>query len=452
MSNFWNNIARSTVRDLAKAAGLRTSNEHAVADLTATYGPLPTAEFVNEFWFVLRDGWLVRSASHREAVVAKMLALGRGSANAKTKTRAGQLAYLRSIKRSPAMLDAVLEVLLESGATERAEPVFVEAPATPEAQQERFNAALAEGLRRLTPGNIETLERMLHAAASSAMAGVRLPVEDSMEAAAHLAAAVTVMLILDETWEPADTEQLPYQRVVVERAAARAGDAQSVGQLLGRYVATLRPAFQDPEATQESIARWASAVFLGALAFDGPDDAPEGFVNEIMIRQHRFASAAGATAESGDDESAGPKLELDEALLEAMTQVPNSSRPTVENGSLSWTVYAGSAVVSVSRLPIPESGPAVIRFLSPLLQNVPLSDGLLDTLNRVTGNDLLHKVYWHDGVVVLEYCFGVDVFSERLFHWTLAGFLGAADHFDTALNDRFGGSMAGNDQRAAFDA
>ena len=452
LSNFWDNIARSTVRELAKAAGLRVSNEHAVADLTATYGPQPTTEFVDEFWLVLRDGWLTRSAPHRQAVVTKMLALGRGNPKLATRTRTGQIAYLKSLRRSPALAEVVLEVFLQSGQEERQPPVFVDAPASPEEQRERFYESIAASLQRLTPSNIDTLEVTLLKVALGATAEMTIPAADSADAAGKLVSVLLMPLLLDETWEASGSDLHDYQRIVLEMAPRRVADARSAAHLAERYWAAIRPAFEDPDATAETIALWAAAVFMGLLAYDRPEDAPDGFVSDILRLQRRFL----VDADGADDTDVGGRegpSDLDEAITEALGQVSKSSQPQgFETGAVGWSIYAGSAVVRVLRLPYVEGRPPIIRFFSPLLQGVPMSSELLDTLNRVNGDELLHKLYWLDGTVLLEYCMAVDSFSPRLFLWTLMGFLGDADHLDTALKDRFGGALFGDDERASFDA
>lgn len=130
---------------------MRSSNEQAVQDLTSKYGPLPTAQFIDEMWLGLSDGWLTRSAPHREAVVARMRELGRGDMSLMVRTRTDQLTYLRTLRRSPALSEAVLKVFLESGSQERQPPVFVESPADAQAQQFLFYAMVRQHLLGRTP-------------------------------------------------------------------------------------------------------------------------------------------------------------------------------------------------------------------------------------------------------------------------------------------------------------
>lgn len=148
--SFWDNISRSTLRDVAHAAGMRTSPALAVEDLEKHYGSTPGPEFIDEMWLVLRDGWLTRSAADRDAVVKGMLVKGRGNAESlRLSTRAGQIQYLKTLHRGRGLTEVVLPVFLASGAAERFQPVYSEPPASPQEQARRFEDALRAGLAAL---------------------------------------------------------------------------------------------------------------------------------------------------------------------------------------------------------------------------------------------------------------------------------------------------------------
>jgi len=234
--SFWNNIARSTVRELAKAAGLRSSNQQAVEDLETKYGTLPTAEFVDQMWPVLRDGWLTRSAPHRQTVVARMRELGRGDMSLRVKTRSEQLAYLHSLRRSPALANAVLEVFLASGSQDRPPPVFVEPPASPEEQEARFNTLVRDRLLKLDAATISGFERSMFSAIESALEGLTFPVAEPKEFAKRITGAVASTFLIPDDPELADVEPHPYQRVILDRLAARLPDTSVVPGIL-RYFA-----------------------------------------------------------------------------------------------------------------------------------------------------------------------------------------------------------------------
>lgn len=449
-NNFWNNIARSTVRELGRAAGLRASNEQAVLDLTEKYGQLPTVEFVDEMWPVLRDGWLTRSAPHRTAVVTRMRELGKGNMSLKVGIRSGQLAYLRSLRRSPALADVVLQVFLESGAEERQPPVFVDPPVDAEAQEARFFATARERLLKIDETTIEGFEQAVHAAIHDVAAGLSLPIAEPGEAASRIVHTFATVVVLEEKPEPVRTALHPYQRVILSHLAERIPDVASVQRLLGIMSASLVGILIDPQTTQKSVGDWAAAVLMAILAFDSPDDAPPNFVNEIIVAQRRFASSPDGPDSSGPVEE---RQRFDEALGDLMSRVPNASRPAdLDGGALGWNVFMGSAVVNVVRVPFTDHGPSTLRFQSPLVRAVQLTEDLSASLNLVNAKEWFYKFYWHDDTVWMEYEFILDSFNERLFGWSLRRFASMADDYDTMFRGRFGGATMADDRKAVFDA
>lgn len=450
MNNFWNNIARSTVRELARAAGLRSSNEQAVEDLTSRYGPLPTEQFVDEMWLVLRDGWLTRSAPHREAVVARMRELGRGDMSKKVRTRSEQLAYLRTLRRSPSLAEEVLKVFLESGSQERQPPVFVQEPSDAGEQQDLFFVMVRRHLLGLDATTIDSFERTVYDAIHTAVAGLTLPVADPNEAASRIASTVASVFMLADRIEPSAAGQQKYQELILERLASRVPDAAAAQRLFGVYVASLVPVLKNPKAGQGYVADWASAVFMATLGFDA-EDAPPGFLKDVIVAQRRFLADTGPDKGSGS--STKDRRSFDEALNDAMGRIPNCAGPTTfEDGALCWWVYMGSAAVSVLRAPFADRHPPLIQFLSPLVRGVELSDDLHTTLNLMNARELFYRFYWKDGTVVMTYELEVDSIDEPLFLRSLSRFAAAADHFDTMFRDRFGGLMTDDDQQAVFDA
>jgi hypothetical protein len=449
--SFWNNIPRSTVRELSKAAGLRSSNAHAVADLEDAYGPVPTIEFVDEMWIVLRDGWLQRTAAPRLELIRQMRAIGRGDMTIKTGSKAGQVAYLRSLRRSPALLEPLLELFLESGSEERPEPVFAQAPSDAGDQQTAFYAAVSSQLRAIDAGTISGLERVVTSAGRSAMADIAIPAENALESAVRLAGVIVTALLVDHDDIGGDADTQAHHAMVLDGIRTRAADALSTEEFVQSYVYALKPAFEDPDATTESVASYASAVFFAMLAVSSPDEGP-GLVEQIRRSHQRFTTSrtSGESAARAEHEF---EVSFDEALIEAMQELPMASEPMrTDQGGLIWQVYMGSATVRVMRLPRPDVGPTTLRFVSQLVSGISESLDVLTTLNLVSGRDSFHKLYWTDDAVILEYDFAMDGFDERLFRWLLAGFLGTADSYDTLLHDRFGGAMAGADQHAVFDA
>lgn len=446
---FWNNIARSTVRELGKAAGLRASNEQAVLDLTEKYGPLPTADFVEEMWPVLRDGWLTRSAPHRQDVVARMRERGKGNMSLKVRTRSDQLAYLRSLRRSPDLVDVVLEVFLKSGSEERPDPVFVDPPVDAEEQAARFFGAVREHLSGLDETTIEGFEQAVHGAVHDVASELAFPVAEPREEAARIVGRFASVVLLESQPESARTGLQAYQRVILARLDERVPDVDSVQRLLGIMAGSLLPVLSDPETTQTSAGDWSAALLMAILAFDSPDEAPAGFVNDIMQAQRRFANGPQGVGGGPGEEQQG----FDEALSELMSRVPNTSPPAqLDGGALGWNVFMGSAVVNVVRVPSADHSPSSLRFVSPLVRDVRLTEDLSASLNLINAKEWFYKFYWSNDTVCMEYEFVMGGFDEGLFAWSLRRFASLADHYDTMFRGRFGGVTMGDDRQAVFNA
>ena len=451
MNNFWNNIARSTVRELARAAGLRSSNEQAVQDLTTKYGLLPTPEFVDEMWLVLRDGWLTRSAPHRQAVVERMRDLGRADMKLKAKTRSEQLAYLRTLRRSPVLSETVLQVFLDSGSQERQPPVFVEPPADPEEQATWFFALIRERLLRLDESTMEGFERAVHSAIHSAVATLTLPVGDPLEAAKRIVVTVASSFMIAVEPEPTGVRLRKYQRVMLDRLADRLPDVDATQRLFDMFTGSLVKVLGDPQSTGASVADFTSALFMAVLAFESANEAPPGFVNEIATAQRRFVGHGGLPG--AGEQSTQERRGFDEALAEVMSRIPNSTAAAdIEDGAIAWTVFMGSAAVQVIREPFFDGHPTVVQFVAKLVKDVELSSDLATTLNLVNVREPFYKVYWENNAVWQVYQVAVNNIDEGVFQWLLQRFAGAADYFDTMFRNRYGGVMVSDDKQAVFDA
>lgn len=454
VSKFWDNIARSTVRELAKAAGLRVSNENAVADLTATYGPTPSADFVNEYWNVLRDGWLTRSAPHREAVVSRMRTLERGDMSIKVKSRAGQIAYLRSLRRSPALAEAVLEVFLESGSETRViYHAYTDPPANAEEQRVRFLTAIRDQWRALRADNIESFERAVFDTIVTTLQSMTLQIDDPTGAAQRVTSTVALAFVDPGILQPSEGELQDYQRVIVERLVDNVPDIDAVGRIMAYFTAAIEEPLGNQTKTLGWLIQWSAAVFMANLAYPGNEGAPEGIVGAITDAQARFYDNGASSPEPNEQAPSRESLDFDELLTEIMMGVPNCTPPArLDSGALAWRVFVGSAVINVFRDPITDAAPPLIRFSSPLITNLQVTGELLETINVLNARENLLKFYWSNDTVWLEQEFFVGPLHDRLFIFELQRFAGAADALDSSFRDRFGGTMAGADQKAVFDA
>lgn len=450
-NNFWNNITRSTVRELARAAGVRTSNEEAAQDLTAKYGPEPTVEFVEEFWPVLRDGWLARSPDHRKAVVARMRELGKGNTSLKVRSKPEQLAYLRTLRRTADLLEVVLDEFKRSGAEERQPPVFVDDPVNLDDQQKRFLSTVRERLVHLDANTIQGFEQAVRDAVHAAMAEPSFPADNPSEAASAIVGAILGVFLLDQLPASTRPEPYPYQQVLLDRIPARFPDAESVERLFRLTGSAVGALLTNRPETMKSVASWAPHTFLQLIAFDDPDDAPAGFTDQMLAAN--VEREGQLRAESRSEDPAAWHRDFDEDLTEAMSRFPNVTRPrTLDDGSLVWNVYMGSAMVTVVRSPLAERVPPSVRFVSPLVRDVQWSEDLSQSLNSLNAKEYVNKFYWRENVVWMEHVAFFTDLDEGLFKASLVRFCTVADHSDTVLRDRFGGAMAGHDQEAVFDA
>jgi len=449
--SFWDNISRSTLRDVAHAAGMRTSPALAVEDLEKHYGSTPGPEFIDEMWLVLRDGWLTRSAADRDAIVKGMLAKGRGNAESlRLSTRAGQIQYLKTLHRGRGLTEVVLPVFLASGAAERLQPVYSEPPASPQEQARRFEDALRAGLAAVSAANVGSLEFAVLTALDEGIGKLSLPPTDPAQEASRILSEVLNTFTF-ATPELSQDNLLDYQSILVERIPQRLASADLIGSTFSLLHGALQSALSDPSGDPLSCITWFSAVFWSVLAYGEKQSTPDDFIEKVRNGQRRFLATD--SDPSGTADTADTAGGLADVLLELMATIPNVTAPRrIDDGALKWSVYMGSAVVDVALLPESKDAPAKITFVSPLVKGITPSADLADVLNSANAKETLIKFYRLDDVIVLEQEFLTYDLNDALFRYMLGRFATAADYFDTVLKDLFGGSLSGADQKAFFDA
>lgn len=443
--SFWDNIARSTLRDIARAAGVRTSTELAIKDLEQLYGGTPGEAFIDEMWLVLRDGWLTRTPADRDAVVEAMLAKGRGNTKGlRMSTKEGKLKYLKTLKRGPGLTEVVLPIFLASGATERPEPVWADPPTTADVQAARFEEAIRAGLAAVNSSNINSLELAVLQSLARSVTELNLPVAEPESKASRIAAEALNVFSF-EVPETTEDPLLDYQRVLVERIPKRFASSKLLDSTYATIQAAFIPWLSDPHGNDPQSIVTVSTIFWSALAFGDQKSTPDDFFKQLMEGQFRFIRRP--------DPGASTTSDLEDVLTEVMATIPNVAAPTRRDEvGLNWLLYMGSAAIRVSVRPQSNGAPAMIMFYSPLITGVKSSVDLLDVLNQATGQEPMIKFYVTEGVVALRQEVPIDVFSEPLFRYMLSRFAATADRFDTLLRDRFGGSTFGADQKAVFDA
>jgi hypothetical protein len=389
------------IRELAVAAGLRSSYNRAIEDLTERYGEKPDTEFISEMWSTLRDGWLSRSPSDRAAIVDKLRASNRGDMSIKVSSKKGQVAYLRSLRRSPTLLDAVLETLLEYGSdkSETKKATFVEEPKDAEEQAEMFYAALLDRFQGLNKNTIEGVERVVYATICNALSDVTLPLSNPGDEASKIVSAVISAMLPDTAWETDNTELTDYQRFILEHINPASWSTVTIREIFKSFYFSVLRIFEDKNIEEvRGLVFMTNVFFLMALVPGDKNTFPEDFVPAIAKGQVRFSSS--------DDESDAvddQRLSVSEAIGEIMARIPNSTKPTSEkNGAIRWQVFMGSAMVNVIYPPIGENEPPTMVFAAPIVDNIALSEELLNTLNLVNAEQRFYKYYWRDETLILE--------------------------------------------------
>lgn len=450
---FWDNIDKSTARELARAAGLRTSSKNAVLDLAETYGDQPDVDFINDMWIVLRDGWLTRAATARQKIVEKLQAIGRGDMAIKTSSKKRQLDYLRSVRRSPALSEIVLKVFIEWGEnTDKAsetKKAYAKQPKNSEEQEKNFYDVLLERFKRLDKTTIESMERAVFITLFHELNSKSLPVSVPVDEAAKLTSLITLSLLSESSWEKDSTELVDHQKYILKNIDTSKWNTARIKHMLDFFKGTIELVLKDKEVTEPGrLLALSDMYFMCMFVEDKLEEFPEGFMQSIVDAQRRFASSAKHQEQFNEHCQS-----FDEFFAEIMVQIPNSTKPTSEkDGSLHWQVFMGSAMVLVIRRPCAEGESPSILLLSPLIRNVTLTHELLVTLNAINSEQRFMHAYWKDNNVMLEYEFVFGGLTDLGFLWLLQGFLAGADYFDTKLKNMFGGSMIAEDQKAVFDA
>lgn len=450
---FWNNISRSTLREVAAAVGVRTTNANALADLEARYPQGPTRDLVMEIWPVLRDGWLERSSAHRRDVIDRCRQAKLGDLRQKITTKPGQLAYLRSLRRSDRLADIVLEVFTKSGERDRPEQAWEPTAELEQTQKyEQVVAQLTSVLDRIDASSLADYELQVRIAVGAALADIELPAADTDDAANLVTANVLFGLAVTPLQVRSGQVGLPHHAEVLAGLARHRGDVAFYHTLLAMFRGYCEAALSDPASTKPMIQGLASAMFFALVATKEIVDLDPGLFERVtagqaLLKIESVTEHAPALTVSRDI------LSLEEFLTAAMAAVPGASAARrSDTGTLCWTVTCGSSVTLVRVLKEVTPGVPGLRLQSRLLESVPATPELLRTLNDINARDLFHKVYWADNGVMLEQEFTATTLTLDQVYWTLSRFLSHADRYDTSLQERFGGKLLGSDVAASFDA
>jgi hypothetical protein len=108
----WDNLPPKLLKSLQRELKLEGD---AVEALRKAYGARPKAQFVHDSWPILRDSWLAQDPEVRATVVAALHHERLGNRDIPTRSKPGQLEYLRSCHNSATLRDVVLPWLIIAG-------------------------------------------------------------------------------------------------------------------------------------------------------------------------------------------------------------------------------------------------------------------------------------------------------------------------------------------------
>lgn len=471
MSFAWTNLSKSTMRELARGAGLKVTK--AEVELRSRYGEPPSPEFVTELWPVLRDGWVTREPVAREMIVEGLRAARLGKTDIEVKSRAGQMRYIRSCRMSETLRTVVLEALNTVGSL----PYDLPAAAfdVPEEEQE---LPIVEWLRRacaaLTPASLPVVELAVCLGIGRALQGVNVPVSD--EDRPDLVAEIVTAAVLAAHGEATsraevDDPALAHRVWVLEGAQRLATDRTAREQAVMAYQQEVDKILASDMSDTFNASMTCLSMFFTVIAFGaGEQITPEQSVELIgglsWLLQVVAPSGADAPTEVTDNRigsetaepssvstaSADSPRTLVEYIDARLQQIPGLIGPSrVDDENVFWLLPAGSAVVQVlarepgDRLPL-------LRLTAQLISGVRVDADLLVAVNNINAAEEYAKAYVVDDRVTLEYDQIVDELSSSRFDQTVGHFMRLADHFDSVLQDRFGGQTHAAAVKAQFRA
>ncbi len=466
----WGNLSKSTQRELARAAGLKVTK--AQAELTATFGETPTVEFVTAVWPVLRDGWVLREPQARSMMVEQLQAARLGNQATKTRSRSGQMEYLRSCRLSDTLKQIALDVLISIGSVpfdDATPPESSTAESTPSESMTAVSA-LQQACRSLEEAAMPTVELAACLAIHSQLKGITLPVSDERERRDLVESIVVaaILAFLERSKEIVPQEDsAPHRRWVFDAAQRIAEDAALAELVVDSYARGVDQILSGSTSGFRTAFRSLSMFFI-TIATHGRDDITaersdtlfDGLVWLLGVIPEAGDEAGDAAAPdpaaplqlsstNTNSDSEAPSLEafVDRCIRQI---VPNSTGPgEVSLGVHGWSVPAGSAIVNVQTFVRPDE-PPVLLFWARLLTGVQPSAELFDALNTINEREHFYKVYLRDGNVMLEYEQIADDLSLYRAGTSLRIFCDNADHPDNIFKDRFGGETMAAGVKARF--
>jgi hypothetical protein len=418
----WNNLPSKLLESLQSELKLEGDPVDA---LRKAYGARPKPEFVHDSWPILRDSWLAHDSEARAGVVDALHHERLGNRDIPTRSKAGQLEYLRSCHNSGTLRDVVLAWLIKAGErTAKSAPATRPSKATSRRRQAwdeyanvvaRILDALDAGqFLILTPADrpifVQFATQGTHGLRAEAVSNAFLPPDHQLDADA-LASAL----------------RLGWQSPTGEPSATS----------------------EDPEGSPNYFREWPAPVpyhDVARLAVDTLTDV-FGVAHPGHVRYEAFTRAGtpillpalGERArrdDLADDELQPPSTaaEVAEQVLAVLREASgNPDLQPDDDGEMA--IRFGSSVVFFQVF----GDPPIVRAYSPALTQVPTDPKVAVALNELNSSTAFTKWLAVDGMIVAA----IDLFGDPLVEHHIVHaceVLGStADDVDDQLQQQFGG-------------
>jgi hypothetical protein len=426
---FWETLPNATLNEISQGWKMGTTRKKTIAKLVEGYGEEPTTDFIRDAWNVLREGWLRRSASDRDKIVDYLRNGNKGDMSVKVNSRAGQLRYLASVRRTPTFLEYVLSVFKESTAFHQeqqeqfATPVSALPPDSDNTEQTDSYTALAKQFLKLGAKTIESFEQVSAFAILNALKEIEFPVKDAHKSSRKLEFDVIAALLPDTAWEEQAIELLDYQKLILDSTDTSTWSAKDVVRKVHVYRQFVQAILEeDVKELNDGILIRCYLYYLQVVFFGTDYTFKEEIVDSIVKGIGRFF------ADAEEQQTEQERFDsLDELLTDALSKIPNSLGPEkLENGSLAWSIHSGSAIINIFRDEYKERKPQGILLKSPLVRDLSESSDVYKTLSSLN-KETVFKFYYVNETIWMEETFNVENNSAGFYIWKILGFLSAAE-------------------------
>ena len=420
----WNNLPPKLLRSLHRE--LKLDGDPAEA-LRKAYGARPKPNFVHDSWPILRDSWLPEDADARAGVVEALQHRRLGNLDIPTRSKTGQLRYLRSCHNSATLRGVVLPWLVKAG-----EPAGESIPATRAART-------SSGRRQAWDEYAEVVARILDALDAGQFLILR-----SIDRPGFVQFATHGMHGLRA--EAVSNVSLPLDRQLgpdALDAALRLGWRAPTGEPGGNHE-------RDPEGSPNYFREWPAPVpyhDVARLAIDTLTQVFDvGHPGRVRYEAYTNEGTAILLPSLGERATHHDLLSEDElrpasTAVEVAAQVLAVLREASGNPNLQpdddgeMAVRFGSSAVFFQVF----GDPPIVRAYSPALTQVPLDPKVAIALNELNSSTAFTKWLAVDDMIVAAIdLFGDPLVDRHVVH--ACEVLGStADDVDDQLQQQFGG-------------